>query len=167
MGVNGLNALARQEARAALNDLCVSGGWKSIGARSTPVEKHVLSTHARRPARQRRLRRALASFRDNWVLLARVPSVIALAVAVVGAASGLGSLALYEADLVGVETSATLGVVSILCALIAVPLGVVGRRLARWRSQQIVLGQAASLIGGGTLAAWFLALVYALSQDTP
>ncbi|HEX6713671.1 MAG TPA: hypothetical protein VF066_09800 [Thermoleophilaceae bacterium] len=104
---------------------------------------------------------------EDSVSLPLVVSVVALAVAVVGAAAGLCSLALYEADLVSVETSASLGVVSILCALIAVPVGVVGWRWAQRRSRQYVLGQAASLIGGGTLAAWFLAFVYALSQDTP
>ena len=93
--------------------------------------------------------------------------MIALAVAVVGAAAGLASFALYQADLVGVETSAILGVVSILCAVFAIPIGVLGRRWAGRRSQQSVLGQAAGLIGGGTLTGWFLALVYALSQDTP
>jgi len=56
---------------------------------------------------------------------------------------------------------------SILCALIAIPIGVLGWRLAKGRSQQPVLGQAAGLIGGGTLAASFVALVYVLSQDTP
>ena len=85
----------------------------------------------------------------------------------VGAVAGLGSLALYEAGLVSADTSASLGVASILCALIAIPIGVLGWRWAKRRSQQPVLGQAAGLIGGGTLAAWFLALVYALSQDTP
>jgi hypothetical protein len=90
-----------------------------------------------------------------------------LSVAAIGAVAGLGSLALYEAGLVSADTSANLGVVSILCALIAIPIGVVGWRWAKRRSQQPVLGQAAGLIGAGTLAAWFLALVYALSQDTP
>lgn len=104
---------------------------------------------------------------EDQVSVALVVCVIALAVAVVGAAAGLGSLALYEADLVSVDTSATFGVVSILCAVIAIPIGVLGWRWAARRSRQSVLGQAAALIGGGTLTAWFLALVYALSQDTP
>jgi hypothetical protein len=92
---------------------------------------------------------------------------VGLALAIVGALAGLGSLSLYEADLVSADTSASLGVASILCALIAVPIGVLGWRWAKTRGQHFVLGQAAGLIGGGTLAAWFLALVYALSQDTP
>jgi hypothetical protein len=92
---------------------------------------------------------------------------VGLALAIVGALAGLGSLSLYEADLVSADTSASLGVASILCALIAVPIGVLGWRWAKTRGQHLVLGQAAGLIGGGTLAAWFLALVYALSQDTP
>jgi hypothetical protein len=96
-----------------------------------------------------------------------VVCAVGLSVAVIGAVAGLGSLALYEAGLVSADTSANLGVVSILCALIAIPIGVVGWRWAKRHSQKPVLGQAAGLIGGGTLAAWFLALVYALSQDTP
>lgn len=99
--------------------------------------------------------------------LALVVSVVALAVAAVGAAAGLGSLGLYEADLVNADTAASLGVASILCALIGTPIGVLGWRWAEKRSEKSILGQAAGLVGGGTLAAWILALVYALSQDTP
>jgi hypothetical protein len=99
--------------------------------------------------------------------LAFIVCAVGLSVAVIGAVAGLGSGALYEADLLSADTSANLGIASILCALVAIPIGVVGWRWAKRRSQQPVLGQAAGLIGGGTLAAWFLVLVYALSQDTP
>jgi hypothetical protein len=57
--------------------------------------------------------------------------------------------------------------VSILCALGAIPLGIIGWRWAERRGEPSVLGQAAGLIGGTTLLAWFAVLFYALSQDTP
>ena len=90
-----------------------------------------------------------------------------LLVALVGAAAGLGSVTLWETELISTDSSATLGVVSILCALGAVALGIIGWRWAERRGEPSVLGQAAGLIGGTTLLAWFAVLFYALSQDTP
>jgi hypothetical protein len=92
---------------------------------------------------------------------------VGLLVALVGAAAGLGFLGLGATELISADSSATLGVVSILCALCAIPLGIIGWRWAERRGESSVLGQAAGLIGGTTLLAWFALLFYALSQDTP
>jgi hypothetical protein len=93
--------------------------------------------------------------------------MIGLGVAIVAAVAGLSSLGLGETDLIGADAAATLGVTSILCSLIAIPIGGVGWRWAERRRQPSVLGQAAALIGGATFAAWFVLFVYALSKDTP
>jgi hypothetical protein len=87
--------------------------------------------------------------------------------AVVGVLAGLASIGLGEADLISADFAATLGVVSILCSLIALPIGIIGWRWAERRGEPSVLGQAAGLTGGTALFAWFALLVYALSQDTP
>jgi hypothetical protein len=92
---------------------------------------------------------------------------VGLLVALVGVAAGLASIGLWETDVIGTNLGATLGVVSVLCALGAVPLGVIGWRWAERRGEQSVLGQTAGLIGGTTLLGWFALLFYALSQDTP
>jgi hypothetical protein len=92
---------------------------------------------------------------------------IGLLVALVGAVAGLASVVLWAADLISTDFSATLGVVSILCSLAAVPIGILGWRLAERRRERSGLGQAAGLIGGRTLLAWFAVLFYALSRDTP
>ena len=92
---------------------------------------------------------------------------VGLLVALAGAAAGLGSVALWETELISTDSGATLGVVSILCALGAIPLGIIGWRWAERRGEPSVLGQAAGLIGSTTLLAWFAWLFYALSQDTP
>jgi hypothetical protein len=92
---------------------------------------------------------------------------VGLLVALVGAAAGLGWVGLAVTDVISADSGATLGVVSVLCSLIAIPLGIIGWRWAEGRGEQSVLGQAAGLIGGTTLLAWFALLVYALGQDTP
>jgi uncharacterized membrane protein len=99
--------------------------------------------------------------------LSVIVSVIGLMVAVVAAAAGLSSLGLGETDVFSANTAANLGVTSILCSLIAIPIGVVGWRWGERRRQPSVLGQGAVLIGGVTFAAWFALFVYALSKDTP
>jgi Na+/proline symporter len=90
-----------------------------------------------------------------------------LVVAVAGAVAGLSALGLGAVDAISVDTTASLGVASILCSLIAIPIGVVGWKWAERRRRQSAFGQAAGLIGGTTLTAWFVLFVYALSQDTP
>ena len=92
---------------------------------------------------------------------------VGLLVALVGAAAGLGWIGLGLTEVIGDDSGATLGVVSILCSLAAIPLGIIGWRWAERRGELSVLGQAAGLIGGTTLLAWFALLFYALSQDTP
>lgn len=107
----------------------------------------------------------------DWTKIVPLPfivSVIGLVVAVVAAVAGLSWLGLgVGLDAISDNTAANLGVVSILCSLIAIPIGVIGWRWAERRRQQSVLGQAAGLIGGATFAAWFILFVYALGQDTP
>jgi hypothetical protein len=98
-----------------------------------------------------------------------IVSLVGLVVAGVGVVAGLGFLVLGEPGLGGISdnTAANLGVVSILCSLIAIPIGVIGWRWAERRRQNSVLGQAAALFGVGTFGAWFALLVYALGKDTP
>jgi hypothetical protein len=90
---------------------------------------------------------------------------VGLVVAGVGVVAGLGFLALGEPGLGGISdnTAANLGVVSILCSLIAIPIGVIGWRWAERRRQNSVLGQAAALFGVGTFGAWFALFVYAIA----
>jgi len=92
---------------------------------------------------------------------------IGLLAAVVGVLAGLGSIGLGEADLISADFAATLGVVSIICSLVAIPIGIICWRWAERRGERSVLGQAAGLTGGTALFAWFALFVYALSQDTP
>jgi hypothetical protein len=95
-------------------------------------------------------------------------SIVGLVVAAVGVAAGLGFLILGEGlDAISDNTAANLGVVSILCSLIAIPIGVIGWRWAERRRQNSVLGQAAALTGAATFLAWIAVFVYALGQDTP
>ena len=61
--------------------------------------------------------------------MAVIVGMVGLVVAVVGAVAGVSSLGLGELDVISDDTSATLGVVSILCSLIAIPIGVVGATL--------------------------------------
>ena len=92
---------------------------------------------------------------------------VGLVVALVGAVAGVGSIGLAEMEVISADFGATLGVVSILCSVAAIPIGVVGWRWAERRRERSSLGQAAGLIGTTTLLAWFALLFYALSQDTP
>ena len=94
-------------------------------------------------------------------------SAVGLIVAAVAAGAGVASMALALAVEGADDLAATLGVVSIVCAIAAVVLGIVGWRWAERRREVSILGQAAGLIGATTLLAWFAVLFYALSQDTP
>ena len=98
------------------------------------------------------------------VSLPVIPGAVALLTAIVGSIAGLSSYALYEADIIGVDTSANLILVSVLCSLIAIPIGFAGSWWANKRGREPVLGQAATLLGIGTLGAWFVVLVYALGK---
>ena len=94
-------------------------------------------------------------------------SVVGLIVSAVAAGAGVASKGLALAVECADALAATLGVVSIVSAIAAVVLGIVGWRWAERRRETSVLGQAAGLIGATTLLAWFALLFYALSQDTP
>jgi hypothetical protein len=95
-------------------------------------------------------------------------SLAGLVVAVVGVVAGLGFLVLGEGlDVISDNTEVNLGVVSILCSLIAIPPGVIGWRCAERRRENSVLGQAAALFGVGTFLAWLGLFIWALGKDTP
>jgi hypothetical protein len=97
-----------------------------------------------------------------------IVSLVGLAVAVAGVVAGLGFLALGEGlGAISDNTEANLGVVSILCSLVAVPIGVIGWRWAKRRRQNSTLGQAAALVGVGTFGAWLALFIWALGKDTP
>ena len=100
-------------------------------------------------------------------MVTRVVCVVGFLAAVVGAAAGLVWMATSTTDLISDDFGATLGVVSIVCALGAIPVGIIGWRWAERRGERSGLGEAAGIIGGTTLFAWFALLFYALSQDTP
>ena len=97
-----------------------------------------------------------------------IVSLVGLVVAGVAVVAAVGFLALGEGlDAISDNTAANLGVVSILCSLVAIPIGVIGWRWAERRRQNSVLGQAAALFGAGTFAAWLALFIYALGKDTP
>ena len=90
--------------------------------------------------------------------------LVALVTAIGGGIAGLGAYALYEAEVIGVDASASLIIASVLCSLIAVPIAVLGLKLDKRRGQEPVLAQFAILVSVGTLAAWFVVVVYALGK---
>jgi predicted amino acid dehydrogenase len=102
--------------------------------------------------------------------LSLVVSIVALVVAVVAVVAGLG-VGLSETEVgtkvIGANGAVNLGVASILCSLVAIPIGFVGWRWAERRGQEPTLGKSATLIGVGTFATWFVLFVYALGKDTP
>ena len=95
---------------------------------------------------------------------ATIVGVIAVLTAIAGIVVGLGAYALYEAELIGVDASANLGIASVLCSVIALPIGLVSSQWAKRRGQEPVLGQAGILLGVGMLGGWFVLLVYALGR---
>jgi hypothetical protein len=87
-----------------------------------------------------------------------------LGAGIVRGIAGLGSYALYEAELISANSGANLILFSFHCAVIAIPIGLLGARWANRRGEEPVLGQAGAVVGAGTLAAWFVVLVYALGR---
>jgi hypothetical protein len=97
--------------------------------------------------------------------LSGVVSLFGLAVAVVGVVAGLGSLVLGEGlDVISDNTAANLAVVSILCSLIAIPIGVIGWRWQELRHENSVLGQAAALFAVSTFGGWVALFIYAIGK---
>lgn len=85
---------------------------------------------------------------------------IILAVAIASALLGLASFALDAMDAITPNTAADLGLASLGSAVAAALMGFALRRRLR-------LAHEAMFVGLATLGGWFLALMYALSQDTP
>ena len=83
---------------------------------------------------------------------------------IAGGIAGLASYGLYEIEVVSSDTGASLILLSILCALTAIPIGLAGARWARRRGDDPALNQAAFFLGIGILGAWFVVLVYALGN---
>ena len=92
-----------------------------------------------------------------WPLIV---NVVALVMGL-GGVAGLGSWALYEGE-ISADSSRNLILVSVLCGLIAIPIGLLGARWANRRGQEPVLGRAAAVVGAGILETWVVVLVYAL-----
>ena len=90
--------------------------------------------------------------------------VVALLIAIVGSVAGLGSYVLYSADAVSSDNSANLILASVLCSLIAAPIGYAGSRSAQKRHQQPVLAQAGMFLALGTLGAWVVVVAVALGK---
>jgi hypothetical protein len=82
---------------------------------------------------------------------------VVLAVAIGSGLVGLTGAALYELDAISSDTAADLGLVSLGGALAAVAAGFPLRRRVR-------LARDGMFVGLATLGAWFLLLVFALSQ---
>jgi hypothetical protein len=93
-----------------------------------------------------------------------VVGVVALLTAIVGGVAGLGSYVLYQADIVSSNTSANLILISLLCALIAAPVGFVGWRWAQKHRRDPVLAQAGMWLATGTLGAWLVVVAVALGK---
>jgi hypothetical protein len=89
---------------------------------------------------------------------------VSLTTGILGGIAGLAAYALYEIEVIGVDTSANLILFSVLCALLAIPIGLLGARWARRRGHEPVLAQAGAIVGAGTLSTWFVVLVYALGR---
>jgi Zn-dependent membrane protease YugP len=90
--------------------------------------------------------------------------IVALATAIVGAVAGACSYVLYTAELVGVDASATLIVVSVLFALAALPVGYVAWRRAEKRGQENGYALAGIFVALGTLGSWFVVVAVALGK---
>jgi hypothetical protein len=91
-------------------------------------------------------------------------AVVGLLIAVVGSVAGLGSYALYEADLISADASADLILLSVLSSLVAAPIGFVGDRLAKKRRERPVLAQAGMILALSTLGVWILVVAVALGK---
>ena len=89
---------------------------------------------------------------------------MALLVAIVGSVTGVLSYVLYEADVVSVDASTTLIATSLLCSLVALPIGFAGWRWAQKRRQYAVVAQSAAVLGLGTLGAWIVGVAIALGK---
>jgi hypothetical protein len=96
--------------------------------------------------------------------LANMVGGVALLTAIVGAGAGISSYVLYEANLITPNTGANLILVSVLCALVTLPIGVVGWLWNRRRRQNPVLAQSGLFLGIGTLGAWLVVVAVALGK---
>ena len=97
-------------------------------------------------------------------MTARLVGWVAVLAAAAGAVVGLGSYVLYTADLVNADTSASLILVSLLCSLVALPIGFAGSRWTRKRDQDPDLAQAGMILAAGTLGVWLVVVAVALGK---
>ena len=75
--------------------------------------------------------------------------VVALMMGILGGIAGLAAYALYEIEVIGVDTSANLIVLSLLCAPVAILIGLLGARWARKRvTNRLLPRQAQSWVSG-------------------
>jgi hypothetical protein len=97
-------------------------------------------------------------------VLAATVGALALLTAFAGSIAGLGSYGLYEANLISADTGANLILVSVLCSLIALPIGFAGWRWAERRDQGATVSQVAMALAGGTLGVWIVVVTVALGK---
>ena len=97
-------------------------------------------------------------------LLAAIVGALALLTAFAGSLAGIGSYGLYEANLISVDTGANLILASVLCSLIALPIGFVGWWWAERREREATLAQVAMALAAGTLGVWLVVLTVALGK---
>jgi hypothetical protein len=96
--------------------------------------------------------------------LTAIAGVVGLVMAIVGAIAGLSAYALYTADVIGVDASATLIIMSVLSALAAVPIGLVAWRQAKKRGQESNIALSGLFVAVGTLGSWFVVVTVALGK---
>jgi hypothetical protein len=97
-------------------------------------------------------------------VLAAMVGALALLTAFAGSIAGLGSYGLFEANLISADTGANLILVSVLCSLIALPIGFVGWQWAERRGQEATLSQVAMALAAGTLGVWIVVVTVALGK---
>jgi hypothetical protein len=90
--------------------------------------------------------------------------IVALATAVSGAIAGVCAYVLYTAEWISVDTSAILIAVSVLCALAALPIGLVGRWWADRRAEEARPALGGVFVALGTLGTWLVVVIYALGR---
>jgi hypothetical protein len=84
--------------------------------------------------------------------------------AISGIVAGLGAYVLYSADLISSNTSANLIIVSLLCSVIAAPVGFIARRRAKAHKRQDGAAELGMVLALGTFGVWFIVVAVALGK---